>query len=87
MYETVDFFPLSAFPLRTILAPPILPRPLHAALWAKDEESAMVLLLDGGDDPNEVDGVGRGPPLGTPYWNYLTFILTVNVKLCIRSTL
>ena len=24
--ETVDFFPLSAFPLRTILAPPILSR-------------------------------------------------------------
>ena len=60
MYETVDFFPLSAFPLRTILAPPILPRPLHAALWAKDEESAMVLLLDGGDDPNEVDGGSGG---------------------------
>ena len=27
--------------------------------WAKDEESAMVLLLDGGDDPNEVDGTAR----------------------------
>jgi len=32
--------------------------PLVAALRAKDEESAMV-LLDGGDDPNEVDGNGR----------------------------
>ena len=32
--------------------------PLNAALEAKDEESAMV-LLDGGDDPNEVDGNGR----------------------------
>ena len=32
--------------------------PLVAALRAKDEESAMV-LLDGGDDPNEVDGDGR----------------------------
>ena len=31
--------------------------PLSAALRAKDEESAMV-LLDGGDDPNEVDGDG-----------------------------
>eukprot|EP00505_MAST-04D_sp_SCG-Rhode-Island_P006285 Stramenopile-MAST_4_protein_6285 len=31
--------------------------PLNAALGAKDEESAMV-LLDGGDDPNEVDGRG-----------------------------
>ena len=31
--------------------------PLVAALRAKDEESAMV-LLDGGDDPNEVDGRG-----------------------------
>eukprot|EP00505_MAST-04D_sp_SCG-Rhode-Island_P003784 Stramenopile-MAST_4_protein_3784 len=31
--------------------------PLNAALKAKDEESAMV-LLDGGDDPNEVDGSG-----------------------------
>ena len=31
--------------------------PLNAALWAKDEESAMV-LMDGGDDPNEVDGSG-----------------------------
>jgi hypothetical protein len=28
--------------------------------WAKDEESAMVLLLDGGDDPNEVDGGSGG---------------------------
>jgi ankyrin repeat protein len=28
--------------------------PLSVALWAKDEESAMA-LLDGGDDPNEVD--------------------------------
>ncbi len=32
--------------------------PLNAALEAKDEESAMV-LLDGGDDPNEVDGNGQ----------------------------
>ena len=32
--------------------------PLVAALEAKDEESAMV-LLDGGDDPNEVDEYGR----------------------------
>eukprot|EP00505_MAST-04D_sp_SCG-Rhode-Island_P006532 Stramenopile-MAST_4_protein_6532 len=32
--------------------------PLSAALRAKDEESAMV-LLDGGDDPNEVDEYGR----------------------------
>jgi hypothetical protein len=32
--------------------------PLHAALEAEDEASAMV-LLDGGDDPNEVDGDGR----------------------------
>jgi ankyrin repeat protein len=31
--------------------------PLSAALEAKDEESAMV-LLDGGDDPHEVDGSG-----------------------------
>jgi hypothetical protein len=31
--------------------------PLNAALEAKDEESAMV-LLDGGDDPNEVDRNG-----------------------------
>jgi hypothetical protein len=32
--------------------------PLSAAIYGKDEESAMV-LLDGGDDPNEVDGSGR----------------------------
>ena len=32
--------------------------PLSAAIYGKDEESAMV-LLDGGDDPNEVDGIGR----------------------------
>ena len=32
--------------------------PLNAAIYGKDEESAMV-LLDGGDDPNEVDGEGR----------------------------
>ena len=32
--------------------------PLSAAIYGKDEESAMV-LLDGGDDPNEVDGNGR----------------------------
>ena len=32
--------------------------PLNAALEAKDEESAMV-LLDGGDDPNKVDEKGR----------------------------
>ena len=32
--------------------------PVCAALKAKDEESAMV-LLDGGDDPNEVDGSGE----------------------------
>eukprot|EP00505_MAST-04D_sp_SCG-Rhode-Island_P003212 Stramenopile-MAST_4_protein_3212 len=32
--------------------------PLNAAIYGKDEESAMV-LLDGGDDPNEVDGDGR----------------------------
>ena len=32
--------------------------PLSAAIYGKDEESAMV-LLDGGDDPNEVDGDGR----------------------------
>ena len=32
--------------------------PLIAALEANDEESAMA-LLDGGDDPNEVDGCGR----------------------------
>jgi len=31
--------------------------PLNAALEAKDEESAEA-LLDGGDDPNEVDGDG-----------------------------
>ena len=31
--------------------------PLSAAIYGKDEESAMV-LLDGGDDPNEVDGHG-----------------------------
>ena len=31
--------------------------PLSAAIYGKDEESAMV-LLDGGDDPNEVDGNG-----------------------------
>ena len=31
--------------------------PLNAALWAKDEESA-VALLDGGDDPNEVNEFG-----------------------------
>ena len=31
--------------------------PLSAAIYGKDEESAMV-LLDGGDDPNEVDGDG-----------------------------
>eukprot|EP00505_MAST-04D_sp_SCG-Rhode-Island_P006413 Stramenopile-MAST_4_protein_6413 len=31
--------------------------PLSAAIYVKDEESAMV-LLDGGDDPNEVDGRG-----------------------------
>jgi hypothetical protein len=31
--------------------------PLSAAIYGKDEESAMV-LLDGGDDPNEVDGGG-----------------------------
>ena len=31
--------------------------PLSAAIYGKDEESAMV-LLDGGDDPNEVDGSG-----------------------------
>jgi ankyrin repeat protein len=30
---------------------------LSAAIYGKDEESAMV-LLDGGDDPNEVDGDG-----------------------------
>ena len=47
--------------------------PLHAALEANDEESAEA-LLDGGADPNEVDGSGRnalhiaalkgcGPPL------------------------
>jgi ankyrin repeat protein len=40
--------------------------PLSAALWAKDEESAMV-LLDGGDDPNEVDGRGRNA-LHTAAW-------------------
>ena len=32
--------------------------PLNAALESKDEESAEA-LLDGGDDPNEVDGSGR----------------------------
>ena len=32
--------------------------PLSAAIYGKDEESAMV-LLDGGDDPNEVDEKGR----------------------------
>ena len=32
--------------------------PLSAAIYFKDDESAMV-LLDGGDDPNEVDGRGR----------------------------
>ena len=32
--------------------------PLSAAIYGKDEESAMV-LMDGGDDPNEVDGNGR----------------------------
>jgi len=31
--------------------------PLSAAIYGKDEESAMV-LLDGGDDPNEVDRSG-----------------------------
>jgi hypothetical protein len=31
--------------------------PLSAAIYGKDEESAMV-LLDGGDDPNEVNGDG-----------------------------
>eukprot|EP00505_MAST-04D_sp_SCG-Rhode-Island_P000581 Stramenopile-MAST_4_protein_581 len=31
--------------------------PLGAAIYGKDEESA-VALLDGGDDPNEVDGIG-----------------------------
>jgi ankyrin repeat protein len=31
--------------------------PLNAALQAKDEKSAMA-LMDGGDDPNEVDGDG-----------------------------
>jgi ankyrin repeat protein len=36
--------------------------PLNAVLEAKDEESAMV-LLDGGDDPNEVDGSGWGNAL------------------------
>ena len=40
--------------------------PLVAALRAKDEESAMV-LLDGGDDPNEVDGRGRNA-LHTAAW-------------------
>ena len=39
---------------------------LNAALEAKDEESAMV-LLDGGDDPNEVDGVGENA-LHTAAW-------------------
>ena len=32
--------------------------PLCAALWAKDEDAAEA-LLDGGDDPNEVDGSGQ----------------------------
>ena len=32
--------------------------PLVAALGAKDED-AVEALLDGGDDPNEVDGDGR----------------------------
>jgi ankyrin repeat protein len=32
--------------------------PLSAAIYDKDEESAMV-LLDRGDDPNEVDGSGK----------------------------
>jgi ankyrin repeat protein len=32
--------------------------PLSAALKAKDEDAAEA-LLDGGDDPNEVDGLGR----------------------------
>jgi hypothetical protein len=32
--------------------------PLLVALEAKDEDSVMV-MLDGGDDPNEVDGIGR----------------------------
>ena len=36
----------------------VLLTPLGAALNAKDEESTMA-LLDGGDDPNEVDGSGR----------------------------
>ena len=35
--------------------------PLSAAIYGKDEESAMV-LLDGGDDPNEVDGDGEECP-------------------------
>ena len=34
------------------------PPPLNAAIFAKDEESAEA-LLDGGDDPNEVDEYGR----------------------------
>jgi ankyrin repeat protein len=41
--------------------------PLCAALEAKDEESAMV-LLDGGADPNEVDGRGRNA-LHIAAWN------------------
>ena len=36
----------------------VLLTPLGAAIYGKDEESAMV-LLDGGDDPNEVDGSGE----------------------------
>ena len=35
----------------------VLLTPLGAAIYAKDEESAEA-LLDGGDDPNEVDGNG-----------------------------
>jgi len=36
----------------------VLLTPLGAAIYAEDEESAEA-LLDGGDDPNEVDGDGR----------------------------
>jgi ankyrin repeat protein len=36
----------------------VLLTPLGAAIYGKDEESAMA-LLDGGDDPNEVDGNGQ----------------------------
>eukprot|EP00505_MAST-04D_sp_SCG-Rhode-Island_P006317 Stramenopile-MAST_4_protein_6317 len=41
--------------------------PLNAALEAKNEESAMV-LLDGGDDPNEVDENGENA-LHRAAWN------------------